>query len=60
MYKSQILDKNYIKKDFYVLNKYIAEESIWLWQEDVGIMKEMGMDAYRFSISWSRILPSKI
>ena len=28
-------------------------------QEDVRIMKDMGMDAYRFSISWSRILPSK-
>jgi beta-glucosidase len=27
-------------------------------QEDVHMMKEMGMDAYRFSISWSRILPS--
>ncbi|XP_042489603.1 beta-glucosidase 12-like, partial [Macadamia integrifolia] len=26
-------------------------------QEDVGIMKEMGLDAYRFSISWSRLLP---
>lgn len=28
-------------------------------QEDVRIMKDMGLDAYRFSISWSRILPSK-
>jgi len=28
-------------------------------QEDVKMLKEMGMDAYRFSISWSRILPSK-
>jgi len=28
-------------------------------QEDVNIMKEMGLDAYRFSISWTRILPSK-
>jgi len=27
-------------------------------QEDVKMLKEMGMDAYRFSISWSRILPS--
>ncbi|KAL5214746.1 hypothetical protein ABZP36_003898 [Zizania latifolia] len=27
-------------------------------QEDVRIMKDMGMDAYRFSISWSRILPN--
>jgi hypothetical protein len=32
---------------------------MYLW-EDVGIMKEMGADAYRFSISWPRILPSKI
>ena len=23
-------------------------------------MKEIGLDAYRFSISWSRVLPSKI
>ncbi|OEL35434.1 Beta-glucosidase 12 [Dichanthelium oligosanthes] len=28
------------------------------YQEDVHIMKDMGMDAYRFSISWSRILPN--
>nr|CAB3503244.1 unnamed protein product [Digitaria exilis] len=27
-------------------------------QEDVRIMKDMGMDAYRFSISWTRILPN--
>ncbi|KAL6341213.1 hypothetical protein AAG906_032330 [Vitis piasezkii] len=26
--------------------------------EDVGIMKGMNLDAYRFSISWSRILPN--
>ncbi|KAK7850335.1 raucaffricine-o-beta-d-glucosidase, partial [Quercus suber] len=24
---------------------------------DVRIMKKMGLDAYRFSISWSRVLP---
>jgi hypothetical protein len=28
-------------------------------QEDVNIMKNMGFDAYRFSISWSRIFPSR-
>ncbi|XP_074290051.1 putative beta-glucosidase 9 [Silene latifolia] len=26
-------------------------------QEDVKIIKEMGLDAYRISFSWSRILP---
>jgi len=29
------------------------------WQGDVRLLQEMGMDAYRFSISWPRILPSK-
>ncbi|KAJ3683839.1 hypothetical protein LUZ60_014066 [Juncus effusus] len=27
------------------------------YKEDVDIMKKMGFDAYRFSISWSRIFP---
>jgi beta-glucosidase/6-phospho-beta-glucosidase/beta-galactosidase len=28
------------------------------WQEDVDLMKDIGVDAYRFSISWARIFPS--
>lgn len=28
------------------------------FKEDVAIMAEMGVDAYRFSISWSRVLPN--
>ena len=27
------------------------------WREDVALMKEMGLRAYRFSISWPRLLP---
>ncbi len=27
------------------------------WQEDVGLMKALGLQAYRFSISWPRVLP---
>lgn len=27
------------------------------YKEDVGILKEIGVNAYRFSISWSRIFP---
>jgi beta-glucosidase len=28
------------------------------WREDVGLMKQLNLNAYRFSISWARILPS--
>lgn len=27
------------------------------WREDVALMKEIGLNAYRFSISWPRVLP---
>ena len=27
------------------------------WREDVALMKEMGLHAYRFSIAWPRVLP---
>ena len=39
--------------DLYIFRDYTM-------QEDVEIMKEMNLDAYRFSISWPRVLPSKI
>lgn len=28
------------------------------WQEDLALMKEVGLHAYRFSIAWTRILPA--
>jgi beta-glucosidase len=28
------------------------------WREDVAMMKEMGIDSYRFSLSWPRLLPA--
>ena len=28
------------------------------YKEDVALMKELGLDAYRFSVAWSRILPA--
>jgi beta-glucosidase len=27
------------------------------WQSDIGLMKDMGVSAYRFSIAWPRVLP---
>ena len=29
------------------------------WREDVALMKQIGLKAYRFSISWSRVIPAK-
>ncbi|KAL9296518.1 hypothetical protein ACSQ67_022414 [Phaseolus vulgaris] len=39
-------------------NGDVAVDSYHRYKEDVGIMKDMNLDAYRFSISWSRILPN--
>jgi beta-glucosidase len=27
------------------------------WRADIGVMRELGLQAYRFSISWSRVFP---
>ncbi|KAK3224024.1 hypothetical protein Dsin_011049, partial [Dipteronia sinensis] len=35
----------------------VAIDSYHRYKEDVALMKDIGFDAYRFSISWSRILP---
>ncbi|CAN6214124.1 unnamed protein product [Urochloa humidicola] len=39
-------------------NGDIAIDSYHRYQEDVKIMKDIGFNAYRFSISWTRILPN--
>ncbi|KAI3930149.1 hypothetical protein MKW98_002922 [Papaver atlanticum] len=36
---------------------YVAVDSYHRYKEDVKLIKEMGMDSYRFSIAWARILP---
>ncbi|KAL6139458.1 hypothetical protein ACLB2K_057762 [Fragaria x ananassa] len=36
----------------------IAVDSYHRYKEDVQLLKAMGVDTYRFSISWSRILPA--
>jgi beta-glucosidase len=35
----------------------VAADHYHRWPEDVAAMSELGLKAYRFSISWSRVLP---
>ncbi|KAM1393316.1 hypothetical protein ACFX10_029125 [Malus domestica] len=39
-------------------NGDVADDQYHRYKEDVKIMNDMGLDAYRFSISWSRLLPN--
>ena len=36
----------------------VASDSYHRWREDVALLKEMGVGAYRFSVAWPRIAPN--
>lgn len=38
-------------------NANVACDHYHLWPQDIGLMKDLGLQAYRFSIAWARILP---
>lgn len=40
-------------------NCHISCDHFHHWKEDVALMKEMGLKSYRFSISWSRVIPEE-
>ncbi|CAN1804968.1 Beta-glucosidase 24, partial [Linum perenne] len=39
-------------------NGDIAADSYHLYKDDIALVKQLGMNAYRFSVSWSRVLPN--
>jgi beta-glucosidase len=55
------LSKEQLKRgrDNYLSNSKYSCESFKNYQEDIKVLKELGLNAYRFSIEWSRIEPTK-
>jgi len=35
----------------------VADDHYHRWQSDIALMAELGLQAYRFSVSWPRIIP---
>lgn len=38
----------------------VACDHFHRWPEDVGLMRELGLNAYRFSVAWPRVIPDGI
>ncbi len=45
-------------KTFEATNGDVAIDHYHRYKEDIGLMAEMGLESYRFSISWPRIFPN--
>ena len=40
-------------------NCHVSCDHYHRWREDVALMQELGLKSYRFSVSWSRVLPEE-
>lgn len=40
-------------------NCHTACDHFHRWREDIALMKKLGLKSYRFSLSWSRIIPAR-
>lgn len=53
-----IADIRSFKKSNQQLDTKVTVDHYHHWQEDISLMKDLGMKSYRFSISWPRIFPN--
>lgn len=52
-----VADYNSFKRSDRQADSRVASDFYHHYREDIALMKELGMQIYRFSVSWARILP---
>ncbi len=52
-----VADFNAFKRSHIQADTAVASDFYHHYKEDIALMKEMGMQIYRFSFSWARIIP---
>ncbi|WP_055665146.1 glycoside hydrolase family 1 protein [Desnuesiella massiliensis] len=55
--KMTVADYNSFKKSHLQADTKVASDFYHKFEQDIDLMKELGMKTYRFSISWARIIP---
>lgn len=52
-----VADYNSFKRSEKQADSKVASDFYHHWKEDIGMMKDLGLKIYRFSLSWARIIP---
>lgn len=52
-----VADYNSFRRSAVQADTKVASDFYHRWEEDIDLMKELGLKVYRFSIAWSRIIP---
>lgn len=52
-----VADYNSFKRSAVQADSKVASDFYHHYQEDIQLMKEMGLKTYRFSLSWARVIP---
>ena len=52
-----VADYNSFKRSDRQADSKVASDFYHHYEEDIALMKELGMNIYRFSLSWARIIP---